>query len=750
MRRLAAVLLPCFLLLASCATTPPPEPVDQEIENLRAFAKLYGYIRWFHPSDEAAAIDWDRFAVYGAEQVRHAESAVELEEVLASLFAPVAPTLVVHRVDASPSEVPQCSKSASEYVAWQHAGAYLGTLSNIYRSHRLNRKETLAFTTARGFGTWGKAIDAEPYRGREVRLLGAARVETLGPGSQAQLWMRVDRNKEMGFFDNMSDRPITSQDWTEAEIVGEVAADATRIVFGGFLQGSGRAWLDRFSLSVLEDSGEWQRIPVEDPGFEKGDGWWHGGSGYRFSILDDGREGRRAALIDGSPELVEMNAPLFDARPTHGETTSRTLGSGLVATFPVSLASVDNHTCPTVEANTVAVLSATLEGIDVRSVEVPAVRYASIVIAWNAFQHFYPYFDVIDVDWESELVRALKSARTDTDVADLLVTLRTLVAAADDGHGMVIHREMGRSVSVPFRVEFIEAQAIVVATADANIEVGDRVLAIDGTPALDALEQAETLISGSPQWKRAMAPDFVAPGPAGSLVEVHIEREGSEIVVDVNRSGMRARVTPAVAPVASVADGIWYIDFSRATDNLVEPHLAALASARGVIFDMRGYPADYQGSLLGHLTSEPLDSPQLLMPNIVFPDQERATFKQVGWHIDVREPRFTGQPVFLIGSGAVSAAETVAGMFEHYAFGPIVGQPTAGTNGNTNRISMPGGFSVIFTGMRVLKHDGSQHHLVGIQPTVPLEPTIAGIREGRDEYIEKAVEIIRAGAGNRP
>ena len=26
----------------------------QEVENLRAFAKLYGYVRFFHPSDEAA------------------------------------------------------------------------------------------------------------------------------------------------------------------------------------------------------------------------------------------------------------------------------------------------------------------------------------------------------------------------------------------------------------------------------------------------------------------------------------------------------------------------------------------------------------------------------------------------------------------------------------------------------------------------------------------------------------------------
>ena len=71
-------------------------------------------------------------------------------------------------------------------------------------------------------------------------------------------------------------------------------------------------------------------------------------------------------------------------------------------------------------------------------------------------------------------------------------------------------------------------------------------------------------------------------------------------------------------------------------------------------------------------------------------------------------------------------------------------QPTAGANGNVNPLALPGGYRVRFTGMRVVKHDGSQHHLVGIEPTVPTERTIEGVRAGRDEYIAKALELIRA------
>jgi C-terminal processing protease CtpA/Prc len=44
--------------------------------------------------------------------------------------------------------------------------------------------------------------------------------------------------------------------------------------------------------------------------------------------------------------------------------------------------------------------------------------------------------------------------------------------------------------------------------------------------------------------------------------------------------------------------------------------------------------------------------------------------------------------------------------------------------------------------MKVLKHDGSQHHGVGIQPTVPVSRTIRGVAEARDEQLEKAIAVV--------
>ncbi|MBL8222708.1 MAG: hypothetical protein JNL62_25945 [Bryobacterales bacterium] len=45
--------------------------------------------------------------------------------------------------------------------------------------------------------------------------------------------------------------------------------------------------------------------------------------------------------------------------------------------------------------------------------------------------------------------------------------------------------------------------------------------------------------------------------------------------------------------------------------------------------------------------------------------------------------------------------------------------------------------------MKVLKHDGSQHHGIGILPTVKATRTRKGVAEGKDEVLEKGLEVLK-------
>ena len=116
-----------------------PDAGYRKPEYLSAFAKLYGYIQYFHPSDEAASIDWNRFLCYGIEQVVKANSPVDLKNILDSLFLPIAPTLDIYFEGGTPRVFEQPENIDDlVLVTWQHKG--VGADPNpVYRSVRLNR-----------------------------------------------------------------------------------------------------------------------------------------------------------------------------------------------------------------------------------------------------------------------------------------------------------------------------------------------------------------------------------------------------------------------------------------------------------------------------------------------------------------------------------------------------------------------------------------------------------------------------------
>ena len=57
----------------------------QGLTNLTAFARLYGYVRFFHPSDQAALTDWETFAIDGVRAVEDAASLNDLQLRLENL-----------------------------------------------------------------------------------------------------------------------------------------------------------------------------------------------------------------------------------------------------------------------------------------------------------------------------------------------------------------------------------------------------------------------------------------------------------------------------------------------------------------------------------------------------------------------------------------------------------------------------------------------------------------------------------------
>jgi C-terminal processing protease CtpA/Prc len=727
---------------------------DVGVQNVRALAHLYGHVRYFHPSDEAAALNWDRFLVHGVREVRDAATPEELRRRLEALFRPVAPTLQLFDGRTAPPPHPglmPADTAGLQLVTWQHRGVGLGN-PGPYTSVRLNR--LMVVPAAGGMATVTQAVNAAPFRGHELRLEAAVRAGVTGSGNHANLWLRVDRpDQQRGFFDNMMDRPIADDHWRTYTIEGTVAPDAERVVFGGMLVGSGAAWFDAFRLRVRRNETEpWRDVPLANPDFVEGSGselpgWGGTGDESVTATESDAFVGSRAAHIRRGAVMPAQ--PLFAARPAPGEVVERPLGRGLVARIPLALYGREDATLPAADPDDAAALADALaaaqSGLTAAD---PALRAAAVIAVWNVFQHFYPYFDVVATEWDGVLTEALRRAERDRDERDLLRTLRWLVARLDDGHGQVGHPVALTRATLPLRLERIEGQVAVVAVAEdvpeACVRTGDVLLAIDDVGVEDALREAEAFISGSPQRRATVAALWLGQGERGTRARLVLGRgDGNTVECHLVRDRQAPPPDPRPEPLTELADGVMYVDLSRAEMSTISDAMDRLAAAHGVIFDLRGYPRGNH-DVLRHLSADTLRSAHWQVPQRIHPvPASPVGYDTSGrWALPPAEPRLTGRVVFLTDARAVSYAESVLGIVEHYRLGDIVGAPTAGTNGNVNPFAVLGGYQIHWTGMRVLKHDGSQHHMVGIRPTVAVERTLRALREGRDEHIERAVALI--------
>ena len=375
-------------------------------------------------------------------------------------------------------------------------------------------------------------------------------------------------------------------------------------------------------------------------------------------------------------------------------------------------------------------------------------RLVSTIAAWTTLDHFYPYWDVVKVDWDAWLKESLVSAATAPDDKTFHLVLQRMVAAIEDGHGWVRYPNNDNAV-LPIDWATLDGELIITAVADGvdGVEPGMIVTAIDGVPAHEALMEEERRMSGSDHFRRLMAEQFNRNGERDEAVVLSVrEVTGEARTVTLIRqppvqSGSFQKVRPDA--FAAIAPDIFYIDLSRISQAEMDRALVRMADAKGLVFDLRGYPR-VNRSWLGRLTDQTIRSPMFLRPQFTGPDGQARYDDDGPWIIDPVEPRLTQNVVFLTNASAISYAESVLGTVKANGLGTIVGSPTAGANGNASDVSLPGGYTLRYTGMKVLNRDGSQHHLIGVLPDVIVLPTRLGVAAGRDEVLEAGLELLVA------
>lgn len=458
--------------------------------------------------------------------------------------------------------------------------------------------------------------------------------------------------------------------------------------------------------------------------------WKHTGfGGGIYQQIGYSSERIRTSLSQG-----QADASLPDpAKPFYAN-----LGGGVSALVPLALYADEQGTLPHAPRSPKPASSLPTDE--------HARRLATVALSWNVFQHFYPYFDVVPIDWLAVLKETLAAARTN-DEYSFLKALRRMVAQLQDGHAAVGTAMSAQALTTTQNPpwDWIENHLVLTLVKPSDpLQPGDVVLKINGQAALNLMAEEEQYVSASTvQHRRAMAVRYLWTHLTDDPMTLEVQtRSGS--VVEVTRSrGEICCVKPArLAPITEIRPGILYLDLPQLNTQDFENAIPKMQQSSGIIFDARGYLVRINASTLGHLTDIPMKWESFYYPIITYPDRERMSFLVSESTVDPQKPRLTAKAAFLTNVNALSYSESYLAFVEHYKLGEIVGEPTAGMTGGIDPFTLFNQYTFNWTGTKVLKQDGSRHHGVGILPTVPVSRTIEGVAEGRDEILERAIGVL--------
>jgi len=737
-------LIATILMWSLCAACQ--SVTNQKVQNIETFVRLYGYARWFHPSDEAQEINWDKFAVLGVQKVENVKSAEELRDTLFRLFSPIVQGLQIYKTN-QPEKFNRdfllSPDPNAKPVTWQHHGVYLNERSNIYKSARTNKsKPNVSSDVAIVCKVF---INPSHLQGKEVKFSGYFKNENQNKEG-AKLFVQYILQNDSKIHDAL----IESQDWKKHELTVKIPENSNVVAYGLWIVGDSKVSADDLEF-LANNAGKWETADAVNMGFENGtidesraDDWKTMNMKHcTFEVTDkESYSGKYNLKL-----TFDFTGKMFDRIPQFGEFINEPIGSNLTCVVPLVLLINDDATYPKTETSSLTRLKSEINSINYGNEFNPQVNLASILIAWNVLQHFFPYFDVIDTDWNKVLGETLKSTLENKRKKDFFVTLSQMFAKIDDGHGIVYGEQM---YHLPIRAEFIENKIVITASNNTEFKRGDIIKTIDGKQVMEVLDEAEKIISGSPQLRRHRALNILGSKFDSGETHLVIERDGKEqnVTVSISRSGSmffnpideRKYLSEKII---EIEPEIYYINMTNCTENDFDQKLDILANAKAVIYDQRGGSRLNFFHIAPYLIEKPVNSAWWNVPQTVYPDRKEVEFSKSNWSIQPKQPFFKSKTIIINVPSVVSSGETMMSILDHYNLATTVGEPTAGCNGNINTIILPCGYSAWFTGMKVLKHDGSQLYLEGFQPDYPVNKTIQAIREGRDEYLEKALEIAR-------
>lgn len=378
---------------------------------------------------------------------------------------------------------------------------------------------------------------------------------------------------------------------------------------------------------------------------------------------------------------------------------------------------------------------------------------------WNMINYFFPYKYLIGENWNDVLADCIPKFAGAANATEYSLNTLALIARIHDTHANIWGSNKALSdykgrFAVPFQARFVEGKLVVTGYYADTLEVkqlvkpGDVIQSINGQPVPDLIRK------------------FLPYTPASNyetqlrdLPRAFLLRSGQEsFKLDVERDGKVSSVTVGALPIGKINYGIDYDPkpktpgyylvndgqlgylFPGRYKNTDLPEIEKLfAKTKGIIIDMRCYPSDFMPFTF---------VPYIKSGNAPFVKFSRGDVANPGLFVadeTVTAPArsaYQGKVVVIVNAQSQSQAEYTTMAFQSSPNVTVIGSITAAADGNVSAIKLPGNISTMISGLGVYYPDGTETQRKGVKINKVVKPTIKGIKEGRDELLESAKEIL--------
>lgn len=373
---------------------------------------------------------------------------------------------------------------------------------------------------------------------------------------------------------------------------------------------------------------------------------------------------------------------------------------------------------------------------------------SNLIITWNIFRHFYPYQEEVNIDWKNCLRKGISMAFKDQNDEDHLITLQKFTEVFRDGHINILNSKLAKDkYAPPISLTMVKNKLVVkkVLNDSVKLQPGNIIKYVNSISVRKYLDSLKQYKSGSPQLKNWISLKLLLTGPKNSYLNLTLgNNQKIKLKRTINYSNnIDLFERENSNEVEFLKDSVLYINWDKFSKKTFFSIQSQIENAKKIIIDLRGYPRNGGEIEMRNTYFPNVNNINFLyLPIITQPFYQNVRYEKGAWNVNSNK-KLSAKIVLLVDERAISYPESLAQYLKYNNYVTVIGRPTAGANGNINKIRLLNGFWFIYTGMLDKNPDGSRFNAKGVTPDIYVKPSLKDIIDGKDSILEAAIKYLK-------